>query len=149
VDGLPPATVEGFRLNEDSVAGLIVKTAVLEVPLNVAEMVAADVAFTPTVFTVNVALDWPAATVTVAGTEASELLLERDTTVPDGPAWPVSVTVPVDGLPPVTAEGLSVKDESPAGSMVRVDDPVPWPAEIVEVVTEFTPVVVTVKVALV
>ena len=117
---MPPATVEGFRLNEDSVAGLIVKTAVLEVPLNVAEMVAADVAFTPKVFTVNVAVDWPAATVTVAGTEASELLLERDTTVPDGPAWPVSVTVPIDSPPPATDVGLRPSDEMAAGSMVKV-----------------------------
>ena len=67
---------------------------------------------TALVFTVNVALLAPAATVTVAGTVAVDvLLLERETTAPPVGAGPLSVTVPVEGDPPVTLAGFSVSEE--------------------------------------
>ena len=50
----------------------------------------------------------PAATVTLAGTVIPDLLLESVTTSPPAGATPVSVTVPVDALPPLTDAGLSV-----------------------------------------
>jgi hypothetical protein len=67
---------------------------------------------TALVFTVNVALSAPAATVTLTGTVAAAvLLLERETTASPVGAGPLSVTVPVEGDPPVTLVGFSVSEE--------------------------------------
>ena len=68
---------------------------------------------TALVLTVNVALLAPAATVTLAGTVAVDvLLLERETVAPPAGAGPLSVTVPVEGDPPVTLIGFSAIEES-------------------------------------
>jgi hypothetical protein len=65
------------------------------------------------VVTVNVAVVAPAGTVTFAGTVARDVLpLERVNTTPDGGAAPVSVTVPVEGLPPVTDVGFRLMELS-------------------------------------
>jgi len=70
-------------------------------------------AVTALVLTVNVALLAPAATVTLAGTVAVDvLLLVSVTAAPPVGAGPLSVTVPVEGDPPVTLAGLSAIDES-------------------------------------
>ena len=66
---------------------------------------------TALVLTVNVALVAPAATVTLAGADAAETLLERVTCAPPVGAAPLSVTVPVEGDPPVTLVGLSATEE--------------------------------------
>jgi hypothetical protein len=67
---------------------------------------------TALVLTVNVALLAPAATVTVTGTVAAAVLpLIRETTAPPVGAGPLSVTVPVEGDPPVTLVGFSVSEE--------------------------------------
>src|SRR5260370_42639673 len=66
---------------------------------------------TALVLTVNVALLAPAATVTVAGTVAVDVLLERETTAPPVGAGPLSVTVPVEGDPPATLVGVCVGGE--------------------------------------
>src|SRR5437867_1389294 len=58
------------------------------------------------VFTVNVALMAPAGTVTLDGTLAAPLLLERETRAPPLGAGPLSVTVPIEELPPVRLDGL-------------------------------------------
>jgi hypothetical protein len=59
------------------------------------------------VVTENVALVAPAATVTLAGTWAAVvLLLDRETAAPPVGAAPLSVTVPVDDVPPVTLVGF-------------------------------------------
>ncbi len=69
-------------------------------------------AVTALVLTVNVALLAPAAIVTLAGTVAVDvLLLERETVAPPAGADPLSVTVPVEGDPPVTLVGFSVSEE--------------------------------------
>src|SRR5215210_2850257 len=66
--------------------------------------------------TVKVALVDPAGTVTLAGTVAAAvLLLESATDAPPAGAAEVSVTVPVDELPPVTPVGLRLSEESAAG----------------------------------
>src|SRR5215510_9607601 len=66
--------------------------------------------------TVKVALLAPAATVTLAGTVATPvLLLDRATTAPPVGAALVSVTVPCDVLPPVTLVGFSVSEDKLAG----------------------------------
>jgi len=73
--------------------------------LTVVEAVTAKVA------TANVALVAPAGTVTLAGTVAAAVLsLERETTAPPVRAGPLSVTLPVEGDPPLTLVGLSVTD---------------------------------------
>jgi hypothetical protein len=75
---------------------------------------------TAEVVIVNVALVAPAATVTLAGTWAADvLLLVRVTTAPPDGAGPVKVTVPVDEVPPFTELGLSVTVLSP-GATIRL-----------------------------
>jgi hypothetical protein len=54
----------------------------------------------------------PAPTVTLEGTLAAPvLLLESMTWAPPAGAGPLSVTLPVEELPPVTFKGLSVSEE--------------------------------------
>jgi len=63
------------------------------------------------VLTVNVPVVAPPATVTLAGTVAAAvLLLLSVTTVPPVGAGPFSVTVPVDGVPPVTDVGFKLTE---------------------------------------
>ena len=78
-----------------------------------AEIVTGVDAVTALVLTVNVALLAPAATVTLAGTVAVDvLLLDRETATPPLGAGPLSVTVPVEVCPPpVTLVGFSVSEE--------------------------------------
>ena len=68
-------------------------------------------AVTAKVGTVNVRLVAPAGTVTLAGTVAAAmLLLERETMAPTVGAGPLSVTLPVEGDPPLTLVGFSVSE---------------------------------------
>jgi hypothetical protein len=63
------------------------------------------------VFTVKVALVAPAGTVTLEGTLAARLLLERRTCAPPAGAGPLSVTVPVeDWVPPTTLVGFNCSE---------------------------------------
>ena len=67
------------------------------------------------VFTVKVALVLPAGTVTLEGTLAAPLLLESVTCAPPAGAPPLSVTVPVEELPPATLVGFSPSEASVGG----------------------------------
>ena len=94
----------------------------------------------------------PAATVTVAGTVAAAvLLLLSETEAPPTGAWALRVTVPVEGVPPVTLEGLTLTEARVAAAGVTVRLAVriaePWLAEIVTVVEAVTAWVVAVKIA--
>jgi hypothetical protein len=76
-------------------------------------MLAVLTADTTLVVTVNVAEVLPAATVMLVGTVAADvLLLERVTTAPPVGAAPLRVTVPVEGLAPVTLLGFSDTDDA-------------------------------------
>jgi hypothetical protein len=111
-DEFPPVTLAGFRLSVERVKGVgvaggdTVSVAVLVTP-NDAETVTEVDAETDAVVIVKPALVAPAATVTLAGTEArAELLLASVTTEPPDGAAPFRVTVPCEELPPVTVVGL-------------------------------------------
>src|SRR6476660_3741363 len=109
-----PETDTGFTV---SVAVLV---PLLYVPVMVTEVTLA----TALVLTENVAVVAPAATLTLAGTCAAVvLLLVRDTVAPPVGAAPLSVTVPVDELPPVTLVGFTAtedRDTDAAGFTVSV-----------------------------
>src|SRR2546422_283661 len=66
---------------------------------------------TALVLRLKLALVPPGETVTLAGTTAAGLLLESVTCAPPAGAGPFSVTVPVEGFPPVTLAGLRASDE--------------------------------------
>ncbi len=87
-----------------------------------------DVA-TALVVTVKVALVAPAGTVTpLAGALAAALLLDRETRAPPLGAGPFRVTVPVgEEVPPVTLDGLRVREEGTGGTTVSVAVCVPPP----------------------
>ena len=82
-------------------------------------------AATDDVVAANVAVVAPAPIVTLAGTfAAAVLLLVSDTTAPPDGAPELSVTVPVDPVPPVTLDGLTEIEDNVAvgagGFTVRV-----------------------------
>ena len=77
---------------------------------------------TPTAFvlTMKLALVAPPGTVTLAGMVAAPvLLLSSITCAPPAGAGPFSVTVPVDGLLPVTLVGLTPSEARIGGTTVR------------------------------
>lgn len=151
VEGEPPRTDVGLSVREESFAGVMASVAVMETAPKVAVIVAVVGESTPIVETAKAAEVWPAAIVTVVGVDADELLLARDRAVPDGPAGPLRVTVPVDEVPPITVVGLMLRPESPAGFTVNVPLEL-WPfkdAMTAAWVDASTPMVATVKVAVV
>ena len=117
---LPPVTLVGLSVREDKLAGgggggtgVTASAAVRVTPPKAAEMVTLLVIGTETVLMAKVALVAPAATVTLAGVEATlGALLDSVTTAPPLGAALLRVTVPCEELPPTTLAGLSESDES-------------------------------------
>lgn len=70
--------------------------------------------------TLNVADVPPAGMTTEAGTIADGLELLRETVLPDGPALPSRVTVPVEDPPATTELGFKLSDVKFAGVTVSV-----------------------------
>src|SRR5579864_5437166 len=116
VELFPPLTLVGLSVSDESVtlplAGVMVSEACFELLPSVAVITAVVVVVTELVFTVNVAEVEPAATVALLGTVAEGLLLLKLTTEPPEGAAEVSVTVPVELLPPTTLVGLSVTEDT-------------------------------------
>ena len=85
-------------------------------------MIVTDVdAATAYVVTANVAVVFPAATVTVPGTVAAAVsLLDSTTAAPPAGAGAVNATVPVALVPPVTVPGLTLTELRAAGTAVTV-----------------------------
>ena len=104
---VPAFTVEGDRLTLATTAGSIVSVAD-DVPFAEAVIVAAVVAATGVVVTLNDAVDEPAATVTDDGTLAAALFELSVTLMPPAGALLLSVTVPLALTPPVTCDGVTV-----------------------------------------
>ena len=136
-------------------AGVTVSAALRltpSVPVTVADVADGTVA----VVTVNVPLELPAATVMLAGTVATAvLLLDSVTTEPPDGAGPLSVTVPCDEVPPVTVVGDSDSVDSvgalaaPGVTVRTAPQLVLSTAQIFACVVVDTLVVPTVKVAVV
>jgi hypothetical protein len=98
-------------------------------------MIAAVVELTAVVVTVKVAVVAPAATVTLAGTVADALLLDKLTAAPPVGAALLSVTVPVELEPPVTAAGFKLREETDGGFTVKRKVSVPLLLSVPVIVT--------------
>jgi hypothetical protein len=122
VDVEPPVKAAGLRERDDRATpgGFRVNPAVRTVEPRVAVIVAVVTLPTALVVTVNVAVEAPERTVTVAGTTADPLELESETTFPPTGAAPLSVIVPVEGEPPVRLVGLKATETRSAGLTVIV-----------------------------
>ena len=113
-----------MRVTALGTGGLIVSLPVTEVDPSAALIVAVFEAATASVETVNVAELCPARTVTLEGGMTEALLEVKITTTPAEGAGPDRVTVPVDGVPPVTAAGENIRLVGTGDVIVRVAETV-------------------------
>ena len=139
----PPVTVVGLRVRVESAGGFTVRVAVLLIPPAEAVITTGVWAATGVVRMVNVAVLLPDATVTLAGTVAmAGFALERVTKTPPAGAAAVSVTVPVEVLPPIREVGLNARVERAV--IVSTADEF-TPPYVADIVTEVSPVAATVE----
>lgn len=114
----PPTTELGFSKTAFTASGLTVSAALAVVPY-VAEIATAVADDTVVVVIGKVAVVAPAATVTFAGTLASEGLFEESwTCAPCPPAASGKVTVPCEEMPPSTLVGFRARLETEGGETV-------------------------------
>jgi hypothetical protein len=103
---------------------LIVSRLLCDSPLYVTPIVAVEIDETADVVTWKAAVFSPPATDRTGVTCTEGLSLETDSAAPEDGAGPVNVAVAVDGDPPVTAGGESVKELGargvPGGSTVKI-----------------------------
>jgi hypothetical protein len=123
VPGLKRASAAGLRSDgagsEVVDGGVTVSVVVRLTPPKVAVIVTAVLAVTAEVLTPNVALEAPADTVTLAGTETTDVFaLLSVTTAPPLGAAPVNVIVPCAAVPPTTEVGLTLTADRLAGVVV-------------------------------
>ena len=150
-DGDPPTTVVGLRPSDTKVGAVIVRVAFADWPFADAPIVLDVFELTATVEMLKVTELEPAGTVTLTGTVAAEPLALNATARPPVGAFPLSVTVPVEGVPPTTELGDNETPVTFSGLIVRAAFwLVPFKvAVIVADVVDDTLVVLTVKVAVV
>jgi hypothetical protein len=122
VDVLPPATDVGESVTDTGAGPRTVNDVVTVTPLFVALSVAVALLWITVVATLNVAVDAPAATVTLDGTVAAARLDESSTMRPPVGAGPESVTVPVAVFPPRTDAGETVTLDATGATTVSVTD---------------------------
>jgi len=120
---IKPLVLRGAEVSSRYIPGTAERTRrfAVRVPVSCeAEIVAVVEKTTTDVFTAKVALLVPAPMVTLAGTVAAALSLDRETRTPPPGAGPLSVTVPVDDPsgPPTTLVGISVSEERLGGKTV-------------------------------
>jgi len=153
VTELGPTTLAGFRVSEATVFAAVDRNSreLTVAPAYEAEMSANENDVTVLVFAVNVALVAPAGTVTLAGTVTRVvLLLDSVTTAPPAGAGAPRITVPVEGVPPMTVLGFRSTACSIVLKMMASLNVSPANvAEITTVVSLVTAFVVIAKVALV
>ena len=149
VEVVAPVTVVGFKVRPVRVGAVTARVAVEVAPPPAAEIVAVALVATATDVTVKVAVVAPDGMVTDAGTVAAALFEVNVTTKPFGPAALLIVTVPVEGVPPTTDVGLSVRPVTAGGLTVNVAVLLVAPVVpvIVTEVAAATPTVVAVNVA--
>lgn len=122
-EDVAPVTLDGLMASADGTGGSTVRLAVATPPFNDAEIETVVAVATAWVVSVKAAVVAPAGTVTLGGTLATGLLLERDTRAPPLGAGPFSVTVPVgEVIAPVILDGLNVRAEGAGGRRVSVPD---------------------------
>ena len=107
-DPVPPVTGFGLSVSDMMPAGLTTRLPLILLAPSVAVTITVFVVATPTVVAVNVCEELPPAMLTLAGTvtDRSELF-NVTVTPPVGAGW-LSVTVPVELVPPVTVPGLKL-----------------------------------------
>lgn len=153
VEDDPPVTVVGFSVSETSAGGLTVSVADDAVPpFTEALMLLVAVALCPNEVTMKVVVVAPAGIVAVAGTVATLVVPEsRVIARPAAGAGLEIVTVPVEGVPPVTVVGFRDRPVTVGAVTVRFADcaPAPVPAVIAKVAFVATGTVVTVNVPVV
>lgn len=150
-----PARPVAVTVSADVAGGVTVSVAVLVTAPSLAVIVADVDVVTELVVIGNVAINAPAATVTLAGTVAAALLLVRATVHPPVGATVERRTVPCDAAPAVTVVGLTDTVESDVNGIagVRVSAALavapPYVAVMVAVFDAVTLEVLIAKVALV
>jgi hypothetical protein len=122
VDAAPPIRAAGFRVTELTKSGRTSNGSPIELVPHFAVTVDVTGSVIVLVLIINVADDAPAETLTLEGTSTADWLLLSQTVAPPVGAAPLSVTVPVEFVPPVT----------PGGTKVRLDSVEPWIVSVAE-----------------
>ena len=109
VEVVPPRTEDGASTRLVNAAGVIVNVPLTDVAPSVPDIVAGVDAETAEVVILKFAEVAPAGTITLGGGTALVLFDAKFTTSPPVGAGPLSVTVPVEDVPPTTEAGATVR----------------------------------------
>jgi hypothetical protein len=121
-EGVPPVSVDGLIATDATAGAMMPRVVDWETVPSVPVSFATCDAGTAEVVTLNVPVDLPTPMETELGTTAALELLDNLTVIPLGGAGPVSTTVPLDELPPVTDVGFVLIEASVGGFTVRFAD---------------------------
>src|SRR5207253_1568231 len=130
-DCVPPVTLAGFNVSEETVAGgggITGSEAVGLAPRSDAHTAALEEAATGVVLIGKVAVVLAAGTVPQQGSLPTRRSSDLATCAPPAGAGPLSVTVPVDDcVPPVTLAGFNVSEETDTGGADITGSVIVWP----------------------